>query len=578
MNQNEIQTRRNEWCTLTHALNELQSEISTLTGSVGPTGMAGATGSIGPTGVGISSIDSGVARLYNGSATVSSPNVSTSSNIQATYIQPLTNPGVLSIANVTTGQFQISSTSSTDQSFVQWTATPYQNIVVLTTTLTTPFPLQFQASGNVLSSGASSITERGIVWSSTNPLPTISDSKVVATLGAGTGTFSVSWSTTNVIFAYVRAYAMNGQSVSYGNVMTGTTFICLARDTAITLDDGSTLPIQDITYAHRLLVWDFDVGRFASAHPLWIKKKEECQTYNLLTFSSGTTLKTINQHRIFNKEAGKFTYPASDDTPIGTHTFTSSGDETVLIKKDVVHEPVEYYNIITDYHLNLFADGILTSCRFNNMYPIRDMMFQKTRSWKRNNDVNQWSLHISPLYVSGLRLSEQVFPPHEIMSYIERLQLSRQHVILFLDHQGVMYLNDIHPDKELSGGFDKRCVSVLNDILDMIPQMEIVVSSDWTRWIGFDRIKEYYTEQGVKKQPIGFTKFIRQHPIEGAAKQRAEEIQGWIDTHRDEINQWIVFDDLDLSPHISTNFIPIDPRDGVTHDVLKYVQQLFHIL
>lgn len=39
-----------------------------------------------------------------------------------------------------------------------------------------------------------------------------------------------------------------------------------------------------------------------------------------------------------------------------------------------VDEEVEYYNIITEKHMNLFAEGILTSCRYNNIYPFTDTM------------------------------------------------------------------------------------------------------------------------------------------------------------------------------------------------------------
>src|SRR6185369_581796 len=88
-------------------------------------------------------------------------------------------------------------------------------------------------------------------------------------------------------------------------------------------------------------------------------------------------LRTSNQHRIFNKELGGFTYPMTEDTPIGTTTFNVVGDEVALVGKRVVNEQLNYYNVISHRHLNLFADGILTSCRYNNIYPIVDMKFVK---------------------------------------------------------------------------------------------------------------------------------------------------------------------------------------------------------
>ena len=46
-------------------------------------------------------------------------------------------------------------------------------------------------------------------------------------------------------------------------------------------------------------------------------------------------------------------------------------------KRSQLHQLKHLYNIITKQHLNCFANGILTSCRLNNMYPIENMKFVK---------------------------------------------------------------------------------------------------------------------------------------------------------------------------------------------------------
>ena len=128
--------------------------------------------------------------------------------------------------------------------------------------------------------------------------------------------------------------------------------------------------IEDLTYDDDIVVWDFDNGCFTTAKALWLMKKHTTTSYNVLTFSDGTVLKTVGQHRIFNKELGKFTYPMTDETPIGTTTFNANGEEVTLVSKERKDEYVEYYNLITKYHMNAFANGILTSCRFSNLYKI----------------------------------------------------------------------------------------------------------------------------------------------------------------------------------------------------------------
>lgn len=180
--------------------------------------------------------------------------------------------------------------------------------------------------------------------------------------------------------------------------------MCLAEGTQITLADRTTKAIEDITYEDDLLVWDFDNARFATAKPLWIMKQQIASQYNLLKFANGLELKTIDQHRIFNKELGKFSYPMTDETPVGTTTFTDNGEETTLISKEVVKERVNYYNIITDYHMNLFASGILTSCRLSNLYKIQDMKYIKDN---RELVPKEAYPTVPQEYYNGLRLAEQ---------------------------------------------------------------------------------------------------------------------------------------------------------------------------
>lgn len=179
---------------------------------------------------------------------------------------------------------------------------------------------------------------------------------------------------------------------------------CCAAGTQVALADGSLKNIEDVDYTNLLKVWDFDKGCFAEAYPLWIKMEQEADAYNLLCFDDGSELKTINQHRIFNKEIGAFTYPMTEDTPLGTTTFNVFGKEVKLIHKEIVREKVKYYNVITSKHLNCFTNGILTSCRLNNMYTIKDMKFVK-------NHGPVLSYRDFPLlpkeWIDGLRLLEQ---------------------------------------------------------------------------------------------------------------------------------------------------------------------------
>lgn len=288
------------------------------------------------------------------------------------------------------------------------------------TNLSNPSTVIF--TGNILSNGGSDISEMGVVYSHSNTTPTILDSKHIYTPNLQSGSFSIGPS---VDFGfeetYARTFATNSVGTSYGNVLDLIIQLCLAKGTLITLANFTTKPIEEITYTDELMVWDFDLGQFSKAYPLWIMKAGKTQSYNLLTFSDGSTLKTIVQHRIFNQEKGAFTYPMSEDTPIGTTTFNDKGDCIQLVSKEIINEPVDYYNVITNFHINLFSNTILTSCHYNNIYPIVAMKFQKTLRSQIPYSVYA-EASVPKLYYDGLRLAEQKENISSIIRHIRILE------------------------------------------------------------------------------------------------------------------------------------------------------------
>ena len=140
-------------------------------------------------------------------------------------------------------------------------------------------------------------------------------------------------------------------------------YMCMIEGTQITLADGTTKAIEDITYDDELLVWNFYAGRFDKAKPSWIKVAEVAPRYNLVKFSNGSEVGFVGAggekgyHRIFNKEAGAFTYTGNfKETPNGTTTFAQDGTFPTVVSQEVVEKEVKFYNVITDKHYNLFAN------------------------------------------------------------------------------------------------------------------------------------------------------------------------------------------------------------------------------
>jgi uncharacterized protein (TIGR02145 family) len=72
-----------------------------------------------------------------------------------------------------------------------------------------------QCGGTVTWDGGAAVTARGVCWS-TNPIPTVTDSKTADGTGIGSFTSSIMNLTPNTNY-YVRAYATNSAGTSYGN-------------------------------------------------------------------------------------------------------------------------------------------------------------------------------------------------------------------------------------------------------------------------------------------------------------------------------------------------------------------------
>ncbi len=180
--------------------------------------------------------------------------------------------------------------------------------------------------------------------------------------------------------------------------------VCLVEKTKVTLADGTKKSIENITYDDKLLVWNFDEGKLDSAEPVWIMKKQIANKYTELTLENGAKLR-LSQHRVFNVDKQSFTHAyIEEETPVGTTVFLEDGTTSKVLERKEVEEEANVYNVMTKQHINLFAEGILTSLRFNDIYEIKEMRFIKdNRELNRKEDYP----NIPENYFEGLRLAEQ---------------------------------------------------------------------------------------------------------------------------------------------------------------------------
>jgi len=194
---------------------------------------------------------------------------------------------------------------------------------------------------------------------------------------------------------------------------------CFLPGTLITLADGRQKPVEEITYDDKLLVWDFDNGCHATAYPLWIKQEQKIDYFFRNTLSSGKVLLTTGQsatgwgHRMFDITKGLFKYTTES---VSDMIMTLDGPER-HVSCERVEDECKYYNIITDRHMNLYANRILTSCSYNNLYSVKQMKFVKD-----DRDERPFEAYDVPVeYYNGLRLSEQKFEPEDVNRYVANL-------------------------------------------------------------------------------------------------------------------------------------------------------------
>ena len=111
--------------------------------------------------------------------------------------------------------YAVNSEGTSYGSQVTFTTSLYAAPVLTTRAVTRITQTTASSGGDITNDGGIPIAQRGVCWSSTKPLPDISDSKT--TNGPGSGGFesSLTGLTGNTTY-YVRAYATNEQGTGYG--------------------------------------------------------------------------------------------------------------------------------------------------------------------------------------------------------------------------------------------------------------------------------------------------------------------------------------------------------------------------
>ena len=171
---------------------------------------------------------------------------------------------------------------------------------------------------------------------------------------------------------------------------------CVIEGTLITMADGSLKPVEDVARSDTLLVFNHETGRLDESPVFFVEGIKD--TYNVMTlaFDDGTSLGIINEHGLFDKSIKQYVYinEMNFESFIGDQFLKQDGTTMILESVSISEETVRAYHIASEYHLNVFTNGILgingSLEGLFNVFELDDSL--KYDEEKKNADIKKYGL------------------------------------------------------------------------------------------------------------------------------------------------------------------------------------------
>lgn len=178
---------------------------------------------------------------------------------------------------------------------------------------------------------------------------------------------------------------------------------CFVEGTLITLADGSQKKVEDIEYGDEVLCYDFEKGEQTTSYIDWMIPKQTATEYWKITLSDGTVLKLVGpkagpnknkSHRLYNVTKQLFVYP--QDFEKDDLTLKENGDLVKVVSCEKIFETVNFYNISSKDHINVYAENVLTSNRLNNRFEIKNNKFTD-KKLMTDEEIKAYKEHLERL-------------------------------------------------------------------------------------------------------------------------------------------------------------------------------------
>ena len=145
---------------------------------------------------------------------------------------------------------------------------------------------------------------------------------------------------------------------------------CVAAGTLVTLADGSTVPVEQLTGSESLLVWNLFTGNFDAA-PITFVDSDPAAEYEIihLYFSDGTDVKIIFEHGFWNFDRNQYVFLRNDAAQyigerFNKQTIDDAGNlawtKVSLTDVIVYHEYTTAWSPVTFVHLCYYVNGMLS--------------------------------------------------------------------------------------------------------------------------------------------------------------------------------------------------------------------------
>lgn len=215
---------------------------------------------------------------------------------------------------------------------------------------------------------------------------------------------------------------VDSDPVADKNVISVNPSECLLKDTLVLMADLTMKKVQDLNLGDLVLVFNHETGLIDKSPIIFINHKNEKEKeVNILKlkFDDDSSLEIVKDHALFDINLNKYVVISSNtvDKFINHKFYCYDGKRSYLVKLidfEIYSSEENMYCPVTAFHMNLFANNILTmptlSYDITGLYNIfkldKDMKYD-TKS--KSEDIARYGLFSYEEFIKIIKISKEAF-------------------------------------------------------------------------------------------------------------------------------------------------------------------------